>query len=345
MNRSIDTSKKHKGWVYRKLFNEHLFDVKEKDFTFYADYLPDLLIGQELNDKKTTWLNTRGVQAGGTIGKKFFFYTSVYENQAHYPNYIDDYVSATGMVPGLAYDFNGGAKDTKDYFYATSLIGFAPSDVVSIETGLDKTFIGDGYRSILMSDFSSNYPLLRLKVNLGKKVQYMSMWTYLQDQNAEKFGTLHPPNRAKWGVFHYIDWNITNRASIAFFNALIAPDAYDDGTKHGFDINYINPVYFVKSWGPSGPIPDNTYVGFNAKYKVLNKTTVYGQWMYDQQSNDQNSKQAFQLGFRGADLFKINSFNYLFEFNTAKPYTYASPIPLTSYSAELGWHRCMVWQY
>ena len=332
MNRGVDTTRK--SWLSRKVFNEHLFDVRAKDYTFYADYLPDLTIGREFTNNTTTWLNTRGYQAGGTIGAKFFFYTSGFENQGRFPNYISNYVSATGMVPGQAYDFNGGATSTKDWLYVTTLLGYAPSQVVSIEAGVDKTFIGDGYRSVLLSDFASNYPLFRLKLNLGKKVQYMAMWAYMQDQNSVRFAPSdeHPPYRVKWGVFHYIDWNITNRASLGFFNALIAPDAYNDGVRHGFDANYINPIFFLKSIAPSGPIPDNTYLGFNAKYKVLNKTILYAQWLYDQSSTGDNSKQAVQLGIRGADLFKVNSFNYLFEFNTAKPYTYQSQYTLVNYS-------------
>ncbi|HVS94417.1 MAG TPA: hypothetical protein VHE59_20405 [Mucilaginibacter sp.] len=331
MNRTVDTSRK--TWVARKLFNEHLFDVKQPDFTFYADYLPDLLIGKEFVDGNTLWLNTRGYQAGGTIGSKFFFYTSGFENQGHFPNYINNYVTATGMVPGQAYDFHSGQYATKDWMYVTSLLGYAPTNGIRIEAGIDKTFIGDGYRSMLLSDFASNYPLLRVKFDLGKRVQYMAMWAYLQDQDALKFGSTatHAPNRAKWAAFHYIDWNITNRASLGFFNALIAPDAYDDGSRHGFDINYINPILFAKSIAPSGPIPDNTFIGFNGKYKVLNKTIIYAQVLFDQ-SAGANGKNGYQLGLRGADLFKINSFNYLFEFNTAKPYTYSNQYPLVNYT-------------
>jgi hypothetical protein len=155
----------------------------------------------------------------------------------------------------------------------------------------------------------------------------------MQDQDAPKFGpaNLHPPHRIKWTAFHYIDWNITKRASLGFFNALVAPDAYDNGETHGFDINYVNPILFVKSLAPKGPIPDNTLIGFNGKYKVFNKTTVYGQILFDQSATAENTKNSYQLGFRGADLFKVKGFNYLFEYNTAKPYTYSHASPLVNY--------------
>jgi hypothetical protein len=329
MNVGVDTT--HKSWIYRKIFNEHLFDIKNKEFTFYMDYLPDLLVGRESVAKSNTWLNTRGYQAGGTIGSNFFFYTSGFENQGKFPAYINNHVSQTQEIPGEAHDQNGGKTSTKDWEYVVSLIGYQPNKSISIETGIDKTFIGDGYRSMLLSDFASNYPLLRLKVDLGKHVQYMAMWAWMQDQLATKLYPFHPQNRVKWAAFHYIDWNITNRASIGFFNALIAPDAYNNGDTHGFDINYINPILFSKSIAPSGPIPDNTLIGFNGKYKIFDKTIIYSQLLFDQSASAGSSKQSFQLGFRGSDLFKVNALNYLVEYNTAKPYTYSNQYPLVNY--------------
>jgi hypothetical protein len=331
MNRGVDSARK--SWFLRKLLNEHLFDVKNKEFTFYLDFLPDLMIGREFIDKTTTWLNTRGYQAGGTIGSKIFFYTSGYENQGDFANYLNAYVAHTGVVPGQAYNFNA-ATTTKDWNYVTALLGYNPAKSVGVEIGIDKTFVGDGYRSMLLSDFAQNYPLLRLKFDIGKKVQYMAMWAYLQDQYAMKFDSVsqHPPNRIKWGAFHYVDWTITNRVSLGFFNALIAPEAYDDGSKHGFDINYINPVLFVASWAPKGPIPDHTLFGFNGRYKLWDKTAVYAQFLKDQFASAGNSKTGYQLGIRGADLFKVKTFHYLFEYNTAKPYTYATSYTLVNYT-------------
>src|SRR5580698_7278286 len=79
MSRGVDSS--HHSWIYRKIFNEHLFDVKNKEFTFYGDFLPDLQVGRDFTDKINTYTNTRGYQFGGTVGSNFFFYTSGFENQ------------------------------------------------------------------------------------------------------------------------------------------------------------------------------------------------------------------------------------------------------------------------
>ena len=165
MNVGVDSSRKN--FFLRKIFNEHIFDVHEKDYTFFADYLPDLQIGRDLPNKTTTYLNTRGYQLGGTIGNNFYFYSSGYEDQGRFPGYYKAYVNQIRFVPGEAYDRDGTNNKTADWSYVTAVVSYTPIKQLNITLGEDKTFIGDGYRSLLLSDWAANYPLLRLTANLG----------------------------------------------------------------------------------------------------------------------------------------------------------------------------------
>jgi hypothetical protein len=339
MQRGVDSSRK--TWVSREIFNEHLFDIKNKEFTFYGDYLPDLQIGRDIPNKTTTYLNTRGYQFGGTIGNKFFFYTSGFENGAKFPDYFNDIVNKYGFIPGQAYSrtYMGLTPGTYDWSYATSIISYTPIKQLNITLGQDKTFIGDGYRSLLLSDFAANYPLLRLTANLGK-VQYMIMWAYLEDIDAPQFDSFGNVRR-KWGAFHYLDWNITNRLSLGFFNAVIVSEADDNGNLHGFDINYVDPIIYSNALNPTPSQPDNVFAGFTGKYKIFDKTAVYAQLLIDRfnagtffSGGANNNTNGVQLGIRGADLFKVTNLNYLLEFNTVRPYTYASAQPITSYTQD-----------
>lgn len=328
----LDVDNSQRSWLNHILFTGHLAQVNTKDYTFSLDYLPDLQLGREFQQPKTTWLNTRGYQLYGTIGSNFFFYSSGYENQGKFANYLSSYITKTDMIPGEAFN-KANPTATPDWEYVTALIGYKANKAVTFELGEDKTFIGDGYRSVLLSDYAAPYPLLRVRVDLGPNVEYMAEWAYMEDQFSANFNAF-TNNRRKWAGFHYLDWNITPRASIGFFNAVISEEANDQGKPHGFDANYIDPVYFVSSLGPSNPAPDHTLVGFNAKYKVLDKTAVYGQYLIDQASSPGNSsnRSSWQLGLRGADLFTVKGFNYLFEFNTSSPYTYSSQYPITNYA-------------
>ncbi|WP_233138236.1 gliding motility protein RemB [Mucilaginibacter sp. MD40] len=348
MQMGVDSNRHN--WFLRKIFNEHLIEVNKKDYTFYADYLQDNTIGHDFSDHSNTEVhfkplgfgfttrigtNTRGFQFGGTVGSKFSFYTSGYENQAAFPQYYTDYVKQIGFVPGQAYD-RGKTKTYRDYSYATAILSYTPIKQINITLGQDKTFIGDGYRSILLSDYSANYPLLRVTANVGK-VQYMMMWTYLQDQNLVKFDSFGN-NRRKWGLFHYLDWNVNNSLSFGFFNAYIAPEADDQGNRRGFDVNFVNPVIFASGLGPSSQ-PGNALVGFTGKYKVFDKSAIYGQLLFDRfngknyfQTDNVDNSGGVQLGIRGADIFGVQNLNYLLEYDAVKPYTYSNRQVISAYS-------------
>jgi len=324
MNRGVDSSRH--TWIVRKIFNEHVFDVKTKEYTFFADYLPDLMIGRDLTDKINTNMNTRGYQLGGTIGSKFSFYSSGFENSARFTGYYNDIVNKYAFIPGQSYNrsYNGQAIGSQDWSYVTAYVSYTPIKQLNITLGTDKTFIGDGYRSLLLSDFAANYPLLRLTANIGP-VQYMAMWTYMEDINIPKFDQFLS-NRRKYAAFHYLDWNVTNRLSLGFFNAVIAQEADDNGHFHSFDANLINPLFFAASIGPKNQ-PDNVLSGFTGKYKILDKTAVYAQLLMDNSNTD-----GYQVGVRGGDLLGVKNFSYLVEYNTVKPFTYTSPQIITNYT-------------
>ncbi|OOQ59328.1 gliding motility protein RemB [Mucilaginibacter pedocola] len=337
--------KKDRNWVERKLFNEHLLQVDDKEYTFYADILIDNTFGKDFKDgkdmpsnfkpfgyilKTPLGINTRGFQVGGTIGSKFSFYTSAFENQAIFPSYYNDYVNTTEFVPGLAYDRSFG-KPQKDWSYVTALLSYTPNKYLNVTLGQDKTFIGDGYRSLLLSDFAANYPFLRATANIGP-VQYMMMWTYLQDIKAPKFDDFGS-NRRKYAIYHYFDWNATKSLSLGFFNAVVTPEADDVDNRHGFDINYINPLFFTS--GNNKVTPNNVLFGFTGKYKIFNKNALYAQVILDNQKaagGPSKSSNGYQVGVRGGDLAGAKNLSYLFEFNTVKPYTYSDANMLASYT-------------
>ncbi|MFC4142215.1 gliding motility protein RemB [Pedobacter mendelii] len=338
MQLGVDTLNK-RSWVRRKLTDEHLINFTGDDFVVYADFLPDFQIGREFDESKTTWKNTRGFQVGGNVGEKFSFYANAYENQGVFANYLTNFINTNQVVPS---EMTGKLGEvTKDWSYATALLSFTPNKHLNLALGYDKNFIGDGYRSMLLSDVAANYSFLRMRATLGN-VQYQTIFAYMLDPGAEKLTTdRRLGDRGKWMAAHYLDWNITKRFSAGFFQAVTWADAEVEG-KRGFDFNYVHPFIFLRSVeGANTTSPDKMRLGFNLKYEVLDKTTLYGQFMFDEFTAKEvfsnrgywANKFAMQIGFRGSDLFKVQNLNYLAEFNTAKPYTYAHFDRVSNYGA------------
>ncbi|RYE21119.1 MAG: gliding motility protein RemB [Sphingobacteriales bacterium] len=327
MNYGLDSSKH--SWGYRKLFNEHLINARSAGSTFYADVLPDFAIGRDFSgNKKTTHLTGYGLQLGGTVGTKFFYNISGFYNRAVLPYYMDTYVNQVGVLPGQGYDRSNGAG-TKEWDYITAVASYTPVKYLNISAGRDKTFIGDGYRSLLLSDYSSPMPFFRLTGNLGN-VRYMAMWTYMTDRANIQIND-YAKDRKKYGVFHYLDWNVNNRLSLGFFDVVIWAAEDDRGNKRGFDFTYVNPVTFLRPLEATNGSPDNVLIGFTGKYKVTNGLTVYGQFSLDEfeganffsGNGSSRNKYGIQMGIKGANLFGVERLNYLLETNIVKPFTYS----------------------
>ncbi|TSD63912.1 gliding motility protein RemB [Inquilinus sp. KBS0705] len=327
------------GLIYRKLFNEHLIDIKKPTSTFYADLLPDFNIGRDFSTKKTTYLNSIGLQLGGTAGSKFYYNVSGYLNRGSVPNYLATYIRQVGIVPGQAYAgvFNNNKNDF-DWRYVTAIASYTPVKYLNITAGRDKTFIGDGYRSLLLSDYASPYPFFKLTATLGN-VRYMAMWANFADPALTSDLLI---NRRKWGVFHYLDWSVNNRLSIGFFDSIIWANTDNAGHTHGFDFSYINPVIFLRPVEAANGSPDNALIGLNTKYKITDGVTAYGQFALDEFTASKffstpgyvNNKFAYQIGFRGANLFGVKGLNYLAETNNARPYMYSERASILNYSAN-----------
>lgn len=326
------------NFVHRKLVNEHLLQFSNEDYSIYADFLPDFQIGEDFSSNRSTWLNTRGFQVGGNVGKQFSFYLNGFENQGRFVNYVNKFIVANNVVPGQSH--GKLASETQDWTYVTALISYTPNKHLNLALGYDKNFIGDGYRSMLLSDNASNYSFFRLRASLGS-LQYQTIYAYMLDPGAPKLALdRRLGDRGKWMAAHYLDWNATNKLSIGLFQAVTWADAEVEG-KRGFDFNFVHPFVFLRPIESTNTTsPDKMRIGLNVKYELLAKTALYGQFMFDEFTAKEffarngywANKWAIQLGLRGADLLKVSSLNYLVEFNTARPYTYAHFNRLSNYA-------------
>lgn len=331
---SGDTTRKQ-SWLYRKLFREHLLELKDDDYTFYASILPDLQLGHS-SVNGGTWLNTRGVIVGGTIGKNLTFRSEFYENQGKFAGYIDEYGRENEIVPGQGQWKSYASGKAFDFAYSSALIDYKAGRHFDFQLGYDKNFIGDGYRSMLLSDASFNYPFLKIIANVGR-IQYTTMWAQFIDMQYPKasYGTGY---RRKWGVFNYLDWNVSKKVSIGLFEAVIWQDSDSTG-KRGFDASYLNPIVFLRPVEFSVGSPDNALLGLNLKYAPSANSTLYGQFILDEFVLKEMTsgtgwwanKFGGQLGFRSNNLFKVPNLNGLTEVNAARPYTYSQRTTLNNY--------------
>ncbi|MBL0341525.1 MAG: hypothetical protein IPP71_11630 [Bacteroidetes bacterium] len=323
-----------KSLVGRKIFNQHLVQVRDDDYFLYGDIIMEFSAGRSMEDNldKNTFINSRGIAVGGTFGKHFSFNSTFLESQSTFSSYIDSSIRETFVVPGASRIKN--YENKYDYGTANGTIAFSLKKHFSFQFGHDKNFIGDGYRSMLLSDNSYNYPFLKINASFWK-IRYMVLYALFQDGPYITFND-DESFRRKYGTFHYLDVNIGKRLTVGVLEGII----WDYDSTRAFDINYLNPVIFLRPVEFSIGSPDNALIGFNARYKLNSRNYLYGQLMLDEfklnevkaDSGWWGNKQAFQLGFRSFSPFGIKNLIVGSEFNYARPFTYQHKSAATAYS-------------
>ncbi|MBN4046915.1 gliding motility protein RemB [bacterium AH-315-P13] len=315
-------------WAGRKFFNEHLVQVQSKDYWFTIDPIFDLQVGKDTDaDFNTTFNNTRGIYVQGGIGKKFSFSTSVYESQGRFAQYYNQFAESFSgplIIPGrgIAKTFK---DDAYDYPVADAYLSYAPTSYLNVQFGYGKNFIGDGYRSLFLSDVASPSPFLKLNTTFWK-IKYTNTWMVLKDVRPEV--TEDGAFLTKYIANHYLSWNVSKRLNLGLFESVIWTNSND----RGIDINYLNPIIFYRAIEfQTGSSAGNAIVGASAKYKVNDNINIYSQFILDEFSlNDikggdksWKNKYGYQIGAKYFNAFKVNNLLLQVEYNRVRPYTYS----------------------
>lgn len=330
----------YKNFYLRKIFSEHLIVLEGNGYKVIASPIVSLSKGKELIESKNTFTNSRGYLIEGSLGKTISFSTSFVENQAIFSNYLDSYIRDNRVVPGQGY-----ARDFKetgfDYAMSSGHITYRSNNMFAVQFGHGKNFIGDGYRSLLLSDNTFNYPYLKMQTTFWK-VKYTNLYAELMD--IRYFETHNVPNWDQMGYpkkylsLHYLSVNVTKRLNLSLFESVVWRMNHAPGNS-GFDINYLNPIAMLRPIEFSLNSPDNVLVGLNTKY-AFKSSYIYGQLILDEFSiTDLRAKKGFwankigyQLGYKLFDPFNIDRLTLQTEYNYVRPYTYAHHNPEQNYA-------------
>ncbi|MCM4158361.1 gliding motility protein RemB [Antarcticibacterium flavum] len=328
-----ELEKSTSSWLGRKLWNEHLVTFQGENYWFTGDVILDLQLGRDFqSDYDFTYNNTRGAVFQGGLGKDLHFYTVVFESQGRFADYFNRYAesiapfmgSGVAIIPGrgIAKEFMDGGYD---YPVAEGYISYSPSEFFDIQLGHGNNFIGDGYRSLLMSDNPNPHPYLKLNTSFWK-LKYTNTWMSLRDVREEVAG--EGAYRTKYMANHYLSLNLTKRLNIGLFESVV----WQDDNGRGFDVNYLNPVIFYRAIEFStGARGGNALIGLTGKYKLSDQFNAYGQWIIDEFSSSDvfggegswKNKLGFQLGLKYFNAFNIPDLYLQAEYNQVRPYTYS----------------------
>jgi hypothetical protein len=299
----------------------NFLEVKNNDFFLALNPILQIHQGYETGTKKSVSLNSRGVSVRGLIAKKLGFSAFITENQERGPQFFQQQVNNFKAVPGVGF-YKPFKTNGVDYFDARGYITFAAvKNYIDVQFGYDKNFIGNGYRSLFLSDWGNSHLFVKLNTKIWK-FNYQNLFMELMPQFKKSGDTLLD---RKYAAMHHLSMNVTKWLNIGLFEGVIF------GRKNRFDFQYLNPVIFYRHIEGTVGSPDNAVAGLDFKANLAHRAQLYGQFLLDEfilseiKNNPTSwvNKWGIQAGVKYIDAFGIRNLDIQVETNRVRPFTYS----------------------
>jgi hypothetical protein len=275
-------------------------------------------VAGETGGKQVEFVNTRGVELRFNIKQNIGFYFFVSENQMRTPLYVQSLIKDKQYIPGNGY-WKDYRKTGIDFFEARGYVNFNVLKHIDFQLGYDRNFIGNGYRSLFLSDYSAPYFFLKMNTRVWR-FNYQTIWAEMVNQYTRGTDKQLPK---KYVAMHHLNYNVTHFLDIGFFEAVVF------NRSNHFELHYLNPIIFYRAVEQALGSPDNALIGFDIKANVAGHLQLYSQVLLDEFNFGQVIKKngwwankfAMQVGAKYIDL--IPNLDAQVEFNMARPFTYA----------------------
>jgi hypothetical protein len=307
----------------------NMLEVNEKDFFLAVNPVLQFTTGKESGHDENIFVNSKGLTLRGMIAKKIGFSTTLTDNQERGPAFFREAITAMRAVPGAGF-YKGFKKAGVDYFDARGYFTFNVAKYIDIQFGHDKNFIGNGYRSLFLSDWGNSYLFLKLNTRIWK-LNYQNIFMELMPQFKKSGDVLID---RKYQVAHHLSYNVSKSINVGLFEAVTF------GRRNHFEFQYLNPIIFLRHVEGSVGSPDKAKAGIDFKVNAAHQFQFYGQFLLDEfvlskLKNDPTNyvnKYGYQLGVKYVDAFGISNLDLQVETNRVRPFTYSHNDSLTNYT-------------
>jgi len=228
----------------------HLLEVNRPDFYLRFNPILDFRYGKQQNDAEDYFFNRRGLRLRAGIDDRIFLNFEILETQVGLPDFVRQFRDRFRSVPGAGFikryslDIANVSQGT-DYLNGQGYLSADITKHVGARLGYGRHFIGDGERSLLLSDFSNNYPYLELNWRIWK-FHYRNIFAELTAGSAGGPDNLLPK---KYLASHYLSINLGRRLTFGLFES--------NCTGSSYSMN-LNSTSYSSSGGAGGPINSAT---------------------------------------------------------------------------------------
>jgi len=325
------------------------FEVKKSNFTMQVLPIVTSVHGIELTTKKiqtdnqlgTTWIvNNNKLTVRLNYIASFQNLSEIERNPAN--GYL--LTDTTGIINHWG-KYRKINENYGAYHQLTGYVKYEFAKYLSITAGRDKNFVGDGYRSLFLSENANAYPFLRINSEFWR-IKYFWMLSSLKDIyegtensliiNSDLSNSNHLYE--KYTATHVASLNLGKRLNIYVFETVIWAGNDSVGYR-GVDANYMNPLIFFRPVEYQLGSPDNVLLGLGGKWNILKFTQLYGQLLLDEfflkEVKARNGWWGNKFGIQtGAKLSLPIANGFIFlqgEANMVRPFTYSHQLTTENY--------------
>jgi len=305
-----------------KLYKKNLLSIEEKDLKLVADPLFNIAYGKTTTNDTLLKISTniRGVRVAGDITSKFSFETRVYETQYFYPIYLDSIADAKKTALGF-----GRSKLFKDRGHDVAMsmgyLSYTPLKQLNIQFGQGKHFIGNGYRSLFVSDNSSPAPYLKLTTQLFQnRLLYQNINSWMQTlTRLPATNSAEALFKRKGSSFRYLSFAANKNLQVGVFEGVIYKNYVDSIGQVPLAPSFYIPIIGVATAIDGLKGENNSLLGININYNIKKSFNIYGQYVFD----DANKK-GFQIGAKWFDVGGLKKSWLQLEYNNVEAFTYST---------------------
>lgn len=306
----------------------NLFEAHSRYFDIKINPVFQFYYGRERGDNAPLFLNQRGAEIRGSIDNRIYFQSNIVETQARFADYVTGRILRDSAIQGagLYKTFSSilfPLNSSYDYVNAQGVIGFNITPHIGLQFGNGQNHIGDGMRSIFLSNFANNYLFLKLTTQVWK-IQYQNIFAELHLNNRPNDG--NALNIKKYMATHHLSMNVNKNLNVGIFETIIM-----NRSQH-FELQYLNPIIFYRSVEHGLGSPDNVLLGGNFKWNVAKRLSFYGQGLLDEFLfkelfvNNQGwwaNKYGAQIGVKYFNVLNIDHLDVQLEYNKVRPFMYS----------------------
>jgi len=314
--------------ILNKLLNDDLIKSGGEKTDLRINPIINSVFYNDFSEKRFFRDYKAGVNFQFSYKNKLFVNSSFFIAQSGFPSFFNNLITDYRTVPHYGKYIRNNVSGLL-YYSWTGDITYRANKNIFFTAGRAKNFLGNGYRSLFLSDNTNAYPYVKAEVDIWK-IKYLWMFAKLSDVSISE-GANPLVLYDKAAFTHYFSLNITKRINFDFFETVITNPFDSEGRRISYDAVYFNPLIFYRPAEFYKGTSDNSLMGLGLNVRLLKSTFLYSQFILDDLmisslrdgSGWWGNKFGLQAGAKIYNFFNVKGLFVRGEVNIVRPYTYS----------------------